>query len=37
MTGRVMSDTEAAKISSYIVQYKARKKADSAKKVKNLS
>lgn len=32
MTGKVMSDKEAKKASSYIVQYKAKRKADSAKK-----
>ena len=37
MTGRVMSDAEVIKISSYIIQYKARQKADSAKKIKTLS
>ena len=32
MTGRVMSDTEAKKVSSYIAQYKEKKKAYSPSK-----
>lgn len=32
MTGRVMSDAEAKKVSSYIAQYKEKKKAYSSSK-----
>lgn len=32
MTGKAMSDAEAKKVSSYIAQYRAKKKANSLKK-----